>query len=674
MGSAIRDQLRIGIDIGGTFTDFVIFDPSTKQINTLKILSTPENPAQAVMDGLHQIRNSSFAAIVHGSTVATNALLERKGARAALVATQGFKDILLIGRQNRPSLYDWTATPPEPLIPSELSFEINERVDHHGQVLIPLDEHQVSSIVAALQGLNVQSIAISFLFSFLHPQHEQLVAEKLRAAGFLVSTSAEIIPEYREYERTSTTAVNAYVSPTLNKYLDLLKEELPHTQIQVMQSNGGMISLKEARANGVRCILSGPAGGVIGAQNLARISNFKSNLPGADILRSKLITFDMGGTSTDVSLIYGASRLTNEAIVGGCPISIPILDIHTIGAGGGSIAYVDQGGALRVGPQSAGANPGPACYGRGEFPTVTDANLVLGRLIPESFLNGQMRLEPDRSWHSLQRLGADIGLDAVQTALGIISVVNAHMERALRLISVERGYDPREFTLFSFGGAGGLHAADLARNLNIPTVLISPYASVLSAFGMLVSNVVRDYVQTVMLSGATPVDQINKYLNPLASKGLTDILSEGVVEVDIVIQKMVDARYVGQSYELTVPFTENWVKDFHAFHSVTYGYQRPEMEVELVNVRVRAVGKISPPQPIPLPKTSTDPKAAQIASRQIIYPNEPNMVPFYQHDLLQPGNQISGPAITIRPDTTIMIGDQDTLDVDEYQNLIVHIG
>ncbi len=420
-------SFRIGIDIGGTFTDFVVYDPDSQQIGTFKLLSTPANPALAVLQGLEKIvaeKGTQNATIIHGSTVATNALLERKGAQVALITTRGFRDVLQIGRQTRPALYDLFADPPPPLVPSALRFEVDERVDHTSEILRPLDPDQVKALVPVLKSQNISTVAVCLLFSFLRPEHEQAIASELRSAGFLVSSSSEILPEYREYERTSTTVVNAYVSPVLDKYLSHLENDLhSETRLRVMQSNGGNISPSEARRFGVRCILSGPAGGVVGCQFVGNLIDPSGGF--------RLIGFDMGGTSTDVSLLDGKPKIITDAVVSGCPIHIPMLDIHTIGAGGGSIAHVDAGGALRVGPESAGADPGPACYGRGELPTVTDANLVLGRLSPAHFLGGQMPLDRARAQAVLSNLGAELNLSPIQAALGVVAVSNAHMERAL---------------------------------------------------------------------------------------------------------------------------------------------------------------------------------------------------------------------------------------------------
>jgi N-methylhydantoinase A len=674
-------NLLVGIDIGGTFTDFVVYDPGARRMETFKLLSTPQDPAQAVLQGLEKIRNTSkisigFAdsmRIIHGSTVATNALLERKGARTALVATRGFSDVLQIGRQNRPELYSFSAEPAPTLVPEALRFEVDERVGASGDVLQALQPAQAEALIPALRQGGAESVAVCLLFSFLRPEHEQAIGRALRAEGFFVSLSSEILPEYREYERASTTAVNAYVSPALDRYLGRLDQALAQGNIalRVMQSNGGNISLGEARRNGVRCILSGPAGGVVGAGHVAGLA-FPSPLNG-DGPRVRVITFDMGGTSTDVSLIDGAPQVTTEAVVGGCPIRVPLLDIHTIGAGGGSIAYADSGGALRVGPQSAGADPGPACYGTGDLPTVTDANVVLGRLPAEHFLGGQMPLDAGRAWQAMQRLGRSLELEPEQAALGVVEVVNAHMERALRVISVERGHDPRRFTLLSFGGAGGLHAADLARRTGIPRVLVPPLASTLSAFGMLAAEVVRDYTQTVMLPGGTPLEEIAARLEPLAERGREDVQAEGIPPDAIRIERLADLRYLGQSYELTVPFSERLLADFHTLHRQAYGYDRPDAAVEIVNLRLRAIGKGQPPELLRQPPGDADPGPALIDRRRVILDSGDTELPLFQGEALQCGNQIQGPALVVRADTTIWIGAGDHAIVDPYGNLLITI-
>ena len=699
-------RLSIGLDIGGTFTDFVIYHPASGELRTFKLLSTPHDPAEAVLDGLAQIFAASPGAtnpgaehpgtahIIHGSTVATNALLERKGAVTAFVATRGFSDILQIGRQNRPELYDFFADPPVSLVPAELRFEVDERVAADGQVLQALDPEQVTALLPQLQARGVQSVAVCLLFSFLHPEHEAQVAAALRQAGLFVSASSEVLPEYREYERASTTAVNAYVSPVLDRYLLHLEDGLaalgaaqgagqePH-RLRVMQSNGGSISVAEARRGGVRCILSGPAGGVVGAQYVASLT-LRPPLPesgeGPGVRAVRVITFDMGGTSTDVALIDGQPQITTDASVGGCPIRIPLLDIHTIGAGGGSIASLDAGGALRVGPHSAGADPGPACYGKGDLPTVTDANLVLGRLAPEYFLGGQMPLDAGRAQAVLARLGDQLGLDALQAALGVVAVANAHMERALRVISVERGRDPRHFALLSFGGAGGLHAADLARSLGIPRLIVPPLASTLSAFGMLAADVVKDYTQTVMLPGSTPQAELAARLAPLAQRGLAEVQAEGLPPHAIRIEPSLDMRYRGQSYELSVSFDSAAQDDagllprFHALHQQVYGYSLPQAQVEIVNLRLRAVGRTQPPVLAAASLAGPDPRAALMERRPVVFSDGVHLLPLYRGEALQPGNRFSGPALVVRADTTILIGLTDQVEVDAYRNLLVEIG
>jgi len=685
-------SLRIGIDIGGTFTDFVVFDPASGQLQTFKLLSTPRAPEKAVLEGLARIQekseqysvssgqspntdHSSLITVTHGSTVATNALLERKGAPTAFVTTRGFRDLLQIGRQNRPLLYDFFADPPPPLVPSPLRFEVDERVDHQGNVLKALDEAEVNALIQAIKNQNAESVAVCLLFSFLHPEHEKRIGEKLREAGFLVSLSSEILPEYREYERASTTVVNAYVSPVMDHYLSQLEARLPAgTSLRVMQSNGGSISPAQARREAVRCILSGPAGGVVGCQYVAKtlVPDSSPDERGEGV---RVITFDMGGTSTDVSLIDGQPQITTEAAIGGCPIRVPLLDIHTIGAGGGSIARVDEGGALRVGPESAGADPGPACYGRGgDLPTVTDANVVLGRIPPEHFLGGQMPLAFEGAWAALERLGRALGLSAEQAALGVVAVANAHMERALRLISVERGRDPRPFTLLSFGGAGGLHAADLARSLGIGRVLVPPLASTLSAFGMLAADVVKDYTLTVMLPGDTPLDELAARLEALAERGRRDLLAEGVAPEDTRIERFLAMRYRGQSYELTVPFSASVYQDFHRLHLTNYGYTNETAPLEVVTLRVRAIGQVTPPPLRAQPLEGPDPGAARLETRPVIFTQGTLSTPLYRAELLRPGNRLVGPAVIVRADTTVLLTPSDTARVDEFGNLLIEVG
>ncbi len=554
--------MRIGVDTGGTFTDFVLWDG--KSIRTKKIRSTPADPSEAILAGVETARE-----IVHGSTVATNALLERRGVRTAFVSTAGFEDILAIGRQNRASLYDWFSDPPQPLAPSELCFGLPERTLHDGSIDAALPPDAVERLAADLRLAGVESVAVCLLHSYANPEHERLVGKALRQAGLCVSLSHEILPEYREYERASTTAVNAYVSPPMTRYLDALDRQVGASRLRVFQSNGGSISARMAGSHAVHTVLSGPAGGVQGAAAAAKAAGF-----------ARVISFDMGGTSTDVSLYDRRPTYTTEAELGGCPIRVSMLDIHSVGAGGGSVAWIDSGGALRVGPRSAGAVPGPVCYGEGEEVTVTDANLLLGRIDPDAFLSGRMTLDVARAARYLEKFAGRAGVDAAAMAQAIVDVANSNMERAIRKISVERGHDPRDFALLSFGGAGGQHACALAERLDIRSVIVPKQAGVLSALGMLTADFSRDYSVDIPAAGA---EAAFEQLESLAAAELRD---EGFDEV--LFERSVDLRYRGQSFEITVPWRER--DDFHAAHQRLYGYARPDGRVEAVAARVQAVG------------------------------------------------------------------------------------
>lgn len=692
-------ELRVGVDIGGTFTDFVAAGPDGG-LRTHKVLSTPDDPAEAVLRGLAELLEGDDLSrsgdggrvrpsVVHGSTVATNALLERRGARVAFVTTRGFGDLLRLGRQTRPELYDLHPRPPAPLVPPDLCLEVGERVDAGGRVLRELDEDQLESVVRRLEGLDVESVAVCFLFSFLAPEHEERAAARLREAGFRVSASSRILPEFREFERASTTAANAYVTPVLDRYLGRLRDEMPAERLRIMQSSGGSVDLETARAEGVRSVLSGPAGGVVGAVHVGAAA-------GAD----RILTFDMGGTSTDVSVAEGGPRLTTEAEIGGVPVAVPVVDLNTVGSGGGSIARVDRGGALRVGPESAGARPGPACYGRGgEAATVTDANLVLGRLDPERFLGGALTLDAGAARRSLDRLAVELGLEdrdgnglsaARRAALGVVRVANARMERALRVISVERGHDPAEFTLVSFGGAGGLHAADLARRLGVPRVLVPPAASVLSALGMLTADVIKDYGRTVMLPGDADPVEVAAVLDPLVERARREMRAEGVPAERTRLIRQLDLRYRGQAYEITVPFRrgDDPVARFHADHAATYGHSEPSAPVEIVNVRVRAVGDVEPPTLTRGEPGDPDPSGALLGRRPVVPgpgrrsggaeegPSAAGAkrIPFYDGEALAPGHRFHGPAVVVRPDTTVFVGREDRVGVNRSLDLVVEVG
>jgi N-methylhydantoinase A len=664
--------MRIGVDVGGTFTDFVLFDEQHGALQTFKLLSTPRDPAEAVLEGLEGIEPGAQVEVVHGSTVATNAVLERQGARTAFVTTDGFRDLLQIGRQTRRELYDLFAERPEPLVPRELCFEVKERVDAGGRVLEPLDAGALPALARELEGAGVESVALCLLFSFLHPEHERELAEGLRQRGLNVSASHEVLPEFREYERASTTAMNAYVGPILDRYLGRLERALWDSGFFIMQSNGGVVRADWARARAVNAILSGPAGGAVGARHVARAAGFQ-----------RVISFDMGGTSTDVSLCDGEVSLTVEAEIDGLPVRVPVIDIHTVGSGGGSIARVDPGGALRVGPGSAGADPGPACYGRGGAePTVTDANLVLGRLAAEHFLGGRMALKPDLAQGALAGLGSSLGLDSEgglsatqKAALGVVQVVNAHMERALRVISVARGHDPRDFTLVSFGGAGGLHAADLARGLGIPRLLVPPTASTLSAFGMLAADVVHDEVQTVMLPGDTDLEALLGASRSLEVKAREALAAQGFEGEQVQLQRELDLRYRGQAYELRVPLGEGSVAAFHRLHEQVYGHSAPGAPVEIVNLRLRAVAGVPRPGLGRRKRGGRDPSAASLGRRPVVLADgHVAPVPFYRGERLQAGNEIPGPAVVVFKDTTLVLGLQDRGSVDGLGNVVVEVG
>ncbi|MEE9286013.1 MAG: hydantoinase/oxoprolinase family protein, partial [Dehalococcoidia bacterium] len=480
-------QPIVGIDIGGTFTDFAVLADGVFRVH--KVLSTPDDPARAVLEGMRElgIPPRQAGAVVHGSTIGTNAVLERKGARTALVATAGFEDVLEIGRQDRPSLYDFDVTRPQPLAPRELRLGARERVDAHGTPIEPLTEAEARDVARRVLDTGAESVAVCLLFSFLNPEHERRIRQALAQAGFgpFVSLSSEVLPEYREYERTSTTVVNAYIAPVMHRYLARLGEELG-PGLRIMQSSGGSVTAEGARARPVQTISGGPAGGVVGAFRVARMAG-----------HAQVICLDMGGTSTDVSLCPGRVLETTAWELGGLPIHTPAIDVYSVGAGGGSIARIDAGGALLVGPESAGADPGPACYGKGDLPTVTDANFVLGRLAPE-YLQG-LTLDRRRAEKALEPLARRMAVAVVEAAEGVVRVANANMARAVRVISVERGHDPRDFTLVAFGGAGPLHACELAEALAIPRVLAPLYPGVLSAQGMLFADVAREYSTTVML-------------------------------------------------------------------------------------------------------------------------------------------------------------------------------
>ena len=650
---------RVGIDTGGTFTDFVQFGPGGLTVH--KVRSTPDDPSRAILSGLRETASGVEAPdIVHGSTVATNAVLERKGARVGLITTEGFEDVLRIGRQTRPELYNIFVPLPRPLVASELTFGLAERHDHTGQALRVPDTAAIERLSAECRARDADVIAVCLLHSYRNAAHERLVADLLRRAGWLVSASHEVLPEYREFERWSTTVVNAYVAPLIDRYLGALESALGATRLAIMQSNGGSISAASARAQAVRTVLSGPAAGVVGARAVARPAGFP-----------RVISFDMGGTSTDVSLIDGDVARTTDSRVGDFPIRLPVLDIHTVGAGGGSIAYADSGGALRVGPRSAGSVPGPVCYGAGTELTVTDANLLLGRLDPEFFLGGRMPIDRARAEAVAARMAASLRLSVPELAEGVVRVANANMERAIRVVSVERGHDPRRFALLAFGGAGGMHACEIARQLEIGTVIVPRHAGVLSALGMLMADVRRDYSATVLApSDQLSMRDLSRRLAPLVERAESELLAEGFPRRRIHIETRVDVRYVGQSYEISVPLTTTYRKTFDRRHGQLYGYANPDRATEVVALRVVAAGITDKPA-LPRVRVLTSRPPRPMARRPGRFDGRVMPVSFFRWPDLEPGSRGRGPAVITGAEATVVVPPRSAFRVDAFGNVLV---
>jgi len=650
----------LGVDTGGTFTDFVLWNG--KEWKFLKLPSTPQNPALAVLEGVNELRGEEPLLLLHGTTVATNALLERKGAKTAFVTNEGFEDLLEIGRQNRERLYDLYYKKPPPLVPRELRFGLKVRTDEKGRVLEELKEEELEELIKKLKEKGVLSVAVCFLHSYANPEHEKKVGERLKKEGFFVSLSHELVREFREYERASTTAVNAYVSPKMSTYLKSLEEGLKEKDLLlVMQSNGGLLPPEKAGREAVRTVLSGPAGGVIGALAVAKEAGVE-----------KLITFDMGGTSTDVSLVEGEPKITTEGKVAGLPLKVPMIEIHTVGAGGGSIARIDEGGALRVGPESAGAVPGPICYGKGgKELTVTDANLFLGRLEEDFFLGGKMKLYRKPVEEAFKKTAELYGMEPLRLAEGIITVVNATMERAIKKVSVERGYDPAEFTLVPFGGAGGLHALLLAENLRINNVLLPPNPGLLSALGTLTADALKERSLT-LLKEEPPPQELEPLFGEMERELYEELRSEGFKEV--VLERLADLRFKGQSYELTVPFSRLYKESFKELHERVYGYAHEGVPVELVNLRVRARGlREKPPLPkVPFGGKELSPEAT-LKEKELYFEGEKLKAPVILRDELKAGNLLRGPALVVEYTSTLFIPPRWRGEVDPYGNLHLYL-
>jgi N-methylhydantoinase A len=696
--------LSIAIDTGGTFTDCVWIDPATRRLRMLKVFSTPSDPSHAIVEALRRVPHVSrslrdvgiFSAgntdlpnfiLLHGTTVGTNSLLERKGARTALVTTAGFEDAIEIGRQDRPKLYDFFFDRIAPLVPKDLRFGVNERTSSDGKILTAPTPEQLRQLVDELTAAKPHSIAISLLFSFANPTNEKAAANALRTIAVPLSISHEILPEFREYERTSTVVINAYLQPVMQTYLENLAKRLveerpfraakrqnnqgalaPAPHIFVMQSSGGITALSTAAREPVRTVLSGPAGGVVGAVATARASGF-----------DRIIAFDMGGTSTDVSLVEGEIKTANDAQIAGLPISVPMLDIHTVGAGGGSLARFDAAGVLRVGPESAGADPAPICYGRGTQPTVTDANLLLGRLQPTRFLGGDFTLDLDRTrrvtqeW--LKKQSSNLTLE--KFAAGVIRVVNSTMEKAIRVVSIERGRDPRHFALVAFGGAGGLHACALAEALSIPHVIIPAFPGALSALGILTSDIVKDYSRTVLwrVSGKLPADKLDREFAVLEKAAEKDFRHESW-QGKPHFSRSVDVRYRGQGYELNIQSTRSLLKDFEEEHRRRYGYTHPNREVELVTLRLRATlksktghagtGALARPGRAKLGRLSS-------LKAPVLFEGKKQATKIHSRDDLRPGKSYPSPAIITEYSATTVIPPGTKFHLDRAANLIISL-
>ena len=658
-----RNHLRVAVDTGGTFTDCVTIADGRLQV--LKLFSTPADPSQAVLDTLAQIAPGAALDVRHGTTIGTNAMLERKGARVAFVTTAGFEDTIAIGRQTRARLYDWFAPLPVCLVPRELRFGVPERLSAQGEILRSPTENDLAALVEAVRASGAEAVAISLLFSFANPATELRVETALRCLGIPISTSHRILPEFREYERASTIVVNAYLAPRMQSYLLHLEQRVAaqHAggRVDVMQSAGGIISARLAAREPVRTVLSGPAGGVIGACQVARWAGF-----------DHIVGFDMGGTSTDVFLANAAdgAQRTSESVVADVPVSVPMLDIHTAGAGGGSIARFDSGGMLRVGPESAGSEPGPICFGRGTMPTVTDANLILGRLDADSFLGGGVQLDRIRTEQIMREKKGSLAT-IEDFAAGILRVVETQMEKAIRVISVERGHDPRQCTLVAFGGGGPLHACSLARALRIPRVLIPAMPGALSAVGILLADAVRDYSRTVMLAG-NAMESIAAGFAELEQSGGAEFAAEGLQGI---AQRTIDVRYRRQGYELNVAYDErspeNSIEAFHRLHQQRYGFCDRTKPVEIVNLRLRMIAAGEPYAPMRREPVSGDGIAARYAVREVYFDGGFIPTHLYRRDELTPGDKIRGPAMITEYTSATVLPPDCSAQVDAFGNLVI---
>ena len=676
---------RIGIDVGGTFTDFTLVNEQTGGVAFHKVPSTPHDPSEAIERGIadllrdHAIRPDEIGHIGHGTTVATNLIIERKGAPCGLITTRGFRDVLELARQTRPHLYDYTVVKPPPLVPRMWRKEVGERLLADGSVREPLDEGDVRRAALALRDAGVESVAICFLHAYRNPAHERRARDIVREVmpDVYVSVSSEVLPEFREYERLSTTAMNASIGPRMQLYLHRFLDRVAQMGIAVepltIHSNGGLMSVETVRSFPVRTCLSGPAAGVVGAAEVGRVAGFRN-----------LVTFDVGGTSTDVSLIVdGQPVFTSNRTVAGYPVKTPMIDIHVIGAGGGSIAWLDEVGSLKVGPHSAGAVPGPVAYGRGGIePTITDAQITLHRLNPVALLKGAMAVDESSARRIIDEdVAAPLGLTTEAAADGIVRIANANMSRAIRSVSTERGYDLSEFALFAFGGAGPLHAMDVARECGIPVVVVPREPGTMCARGMLLTDISFDFVE----SEIAPVDQASwvrvcARLSGLRAQAQDWLGREGVAPGQCRYVAMVDARYVGQNFEVQVPIAVLDAPDlaafesgFHQAHLREYGYNVPDRTIEIINCRVRAIGQVVRAAQSKIPPATT--RAAPIARRAVYFGAVDGWVEsdIYDRDTLGAGVGIDGPAVIEEMSSTTVIAARQSARVDDFGNLIVRI-
>ena len=665
-------RLRIAVDVGGTFTDVTLWDPRGPRLIAAKALTTPKDRAIGVLDGIALAldaagsRPDEVLEVVHGSTTGTNALIERTGAKVGLLTTEGFRDVLEIGRIMRPEagLYDFSVDLPLPLVPRHLRLEACERVDANGHVLVPLDEASVIAAAERFAESGVEAVAVCFLFSFVSPEHELRAARILgeRLPGVLVSLSCRVCPEIREYERSSTTVMNAYLTPVMSAYLDSLQQRvhelLGPVRLAVIQANGGSTSIAAARRKAVTTVNSGPAGGVVAAAFYGRLHG-----------RDRIVSVDMGGTSFDIGLVEdGACKITTEGNFQDLPVRIPIIDLHIIGAGGGSIAWRDTGGALNVGPHSAGAEPGPACYGRGgERPTVTDANLVLGRLSSEYFNGGRMALDAGAARRVVGALAREMGLGLEETALGIVRVVNANMVKGIAAVTILRGIDVRAFSLLSFGGAGGVHAVDLARALSMREALVPPLPGTFSAVGLLVTEARHDYVVALGGVRADEADlaQLEAHYRRMEEEALAELHSQGFAREAITLTRTADVKVTGQTYELSLPLSTGSVDErviaalldaFTQLYRERYVFFFEGEPIEIVNLRVVALGR-NPPLDFARPQAAgPDPAPARKGQRSVYF-EDLGFVPttVYERALLRPGNVVPGPAIVEEETSSVLI-------------------